>query len=53
MFYQDGGLVFWDVHDVTNAIGIDLEHEHYHRLVVEVADPSGTVALIERAKRHQ
>lgn len=51
-FYQDGGLVFWDVHDSTNAIAIDLEHERYHRLVVEVADPTAAIELITRGKRH-
>jgi hypothetical protein len=50
-FYQDGGLVFWDVHDSANAIGIDLEHERYHRLVVEVEDPAAAMALITTSKR--
>ena len=50
-FYQDGGLVFWDVHSSTNAIAIDLEHQHYHRLVVEVEDPAAAIALISNGKR--
>jgi hypothetical protein len=48
-FYQDGELVFWDVHHAEHAISIDLDHEHYRRLVIEVADPAGTIQMIERA----
>jgi hypothetical protein len=48
-FYEDGELVFWDVHKAENAIAIDLDHDRYRRLIIEVADPKGTVAMIERA----
>ena len=50
-FYEDGGLVFWDVHDTSRAIAIALEHERYQKLVVEVEDPSATLALIHDAVR--
>ena len=48
-FYQDGGLVFWDVLHAERTIVIDLDHERYEKLVVEVADPAGAVALLTRA----
>ena len=48
-FYQDGGLVFWDVLHPERTIAVDLAHERYHRLVVEVADPGAAVALLTRA----
>ena len=48
-FYRDGEWVFWDVHDPQNAIVIRLEDERYARLIIEVEDPSGTVAAIEGA----
>lgn len=48
-FYEDGGLVFWDVHQPHNALAIDLEHERYQRLIVEVADPAETMRLIQHA----
>ena len=48
-FYQDGGLVFWDVAHPERTIVIDLEHERYQRLVVEVADPLASVTLITRS----
>ncbi len=48
-FYQDGGLVFWDVLHAERTIVIELDHERYEKLVVEVADPAGAVALLTRA----
>ncbi len=48
-FHQDGKKVFWDVHDKTKAVVIELKDETYQRLVVEVADPRATVEVIERA----
>ena len=48
-FYQLDGAVFFDVHDPERTIVIDLEHEHYTRLVLEVADPEGVVAKIRAA----
>jgi hypothetical protein len=48
-FYQQGGIVFYDVHDPERTIVIELDHEHYQRLIVEVEDPEGAMAMIERA----
>ena len=48
-FYQRDGAVFYDVHDPERTIVFELEHEHYRRLVVEVADPAGTVSAVNRA----
>jgi hypothetical protein len=45
-FYQEGGLVFWDVHRPEHALVVDLDHERYRELVIEVADPITTAALI-------
>ncbi len=45
-FYQHDGAVFYDVHDPERTIVLEVEHEHYRRLVVEVADPAATVAAI-------
>jgi len=47
-FYQEGRLIFWDVRNPQNTIAVDLEHEHYDRLIVEVADPAAAVALIQK-----
>ncbi|HEY7894585.1 MAG TPA: hypothetical protein VIC24_06770 [Gemmatimonadaceae bacterium] len=48
-FYQHDGAVFYDVHDPDHTIVIELDHEHYHRLVVEVADPPAAVKLLDDA----
>jgi hypothetical protein len=52
-FYQEGNLVFWDVRHPENTIAVDLDHEHYGRLIIEVADPEAAVRLIQDAKANQ
>ena len=39
-FRQDGKTVFWDFHDRSKVIVIDLHDEHYACLIVQVADPA-------------
>jgi hypothetical protein len=48
-FYQSDGAVFYDVHDAERTIVLDLEHEHYKRLVIEVENPDAAVALLQSA----
>ena len=48
-FYQQGDLVFWDVHHPEKTIVIDLEHEHFAKLIIEVADPEGAVQRLKDA----
>lgn len=48
-FFQDGDWVFYDVHDPENTIVLELDHEHYKRLVIEVADPAAAVARLTAA----
>ena len=48
-FYQQGGIVFYDVHEPERAIVLELEHETYKRLIVEVDNPQTTKTMIERA----
>ena len=48
-FYQDGDWVFYDVHEPERTIVLDLDHEHYKRLVIEVADPATAVAQLKAA----
>ena len=45
-FYQSGGIVFYDVHDPERTIVLELDHETYERLIVEVEDPLDAVARI-------
>ena len=48
-FYQSDGFVFYDVHDPESTVVIDLDHEHYKRLVIEVANPADVVARLNSA----
>ena len=50
-FYQRGGLVFWDVHAPEKGIIIELEHERYSKLIIEVADPGHEVKKINDSIR--
>lgn len=46
-FYHHGDWIFWDVHRPEKAVVIDLRHEHYAKLIVEVENPAETVAEIQ------
>ena len=48
-YHLGGERVFWDVHHKERAIVVELAHDTYQKLVVEVEDPAATVQLIERA----
>lgn len=48
-FYQSGGFVFYDVHDPERTVVIELDHEHYQRLVIEVANPADVVTTLRSA----
>jgi hypothetical protein len=46
-FYQQGGLVFWDVHKPEKTIVIELENEIYKKLIIEPADPGLEIEKIK------
>jgi hypothetical protein len=48
-FRHASGRVFQNVSDPANAIVVQLEQEHYSRLVIDVADPDGTIATVRAA----
>ncbi|MEP7120865.1 MAG: hypothetical protein ABJE95_08150 [Byssovorax sp.] len=48
-FYRHGSWIFWNIHQGKKAITIDVNHDGYVSLVVEVEDPAGTVQLIRDA----
>jgi len=52
-FRQHGDTVFWDVRDASRAIVIELEDEHYARLVLEVEDPRREMERIQEAIQDQ
>jgi len=48
-FYQEGDFVFWDVHHPEKTIVIDLMHERYAKLFIEVDNPEEAVSLVNDA----
>jgi hypothetical protein len=48
-FYQKGDMVFWDVRNAANTVVVDLEHEHFNKLVIEVEYPGDTTAMLKSA----
>jgi hypothetical protein len=48
-FYSHGELVFWDVHEIENAIAIQLRDERYNKLVIEVENPGQDIVRIREA----
>jgi hypothetical protein len=51
-FVREGSSVFWDVHDPSKAIALDLRDERYSKLVIEVADPAATIDAVKQALFH-
>jgi len=49
IFYQEGGFVFWDVHHPEQTIVVELDHERFQKLVIEVADPYEAARAINQA----
>jgi hypothetical protein len=47
--FLDGEHAFWDVHDPDRTVAIELDHERFATLVLEVEDPQATVAAINAA----
>lgn len=48
-YYHDGRKIFWDVKAVEDAIVIDLQHDNYDQLIVEVENPAEVIAAINAA----
>ena len=48
-FYQQGDFVFWDVRNPDKTIVIELEHEHFAKLIIEVDEPQAAVRLLKNA----
>lgn len=46
-FFQDGEFVFWDVRNPENTIVVELEHENFRKLIVEVENPAKAISLLE------
>lgn len=47
-YQKKGRRVFWAVHDVRQAVAIDLHDEFYYKLIVQVPDPAATMTLLQK-----
>lgn len=47
--FLDGEHAFWDVHDPDRTVVIELDHERFANLVLEVEDPQATADAINAA----
>jgi hypothetical protein len=47
--FLDGEHAFWDVHDPDRTVVIELDHERFAKLVLEVEDPQVTAATVNAA----
>jgi hypothetical protein len=47
--FLEGEHAFWDVHDPDGTVVIELDHEKFAKLVLEVEDPEATTAAINAA----
>jgi hypothetical protein len=47
--FLDGEHAFWDVHDPDRTVVIELDHERFAKLVLEVEDPQATATAINAA----
>jgi hypothetical protein len=48
-FFYHGELVFWDVRHREQTIVVSLAHERYKKLIIELADPVSSVAMLRSA----
>ncbi len=48
-FYRKGRMVFYDVHKPEQTIVVDLNHELYDQLILQVRNPVDAVATIRGA----
>ena len=49
-FLQQDKRIFWDVHHAENALIIELEHDEYDELIIEVEKPVSVIELLSPAK---
>lgn len=48
-FFSKGRLVFYDVHKPENTIVVDLKHDSYDQLVLQVRDPIAAAKVLADA----
>jgi hypothetical protein len=49
-FFQQDKRIFWDVHHAENALIIELAHDDYDELIIEVENPAAVIELLSPTK---
>ncbi len=52
-FYTQGRLIFYDAHKSEHTIVVDLDHENYDALILQVRDPEAALKLIIDATKNR
>ena len=45
-FIGSDGVIFCDIINDSKSIVIELQHDHYNKLIIDVEDPSAAIALL-------
>jgi len=45
-FIGRNGIIFCDIINHSKSIVIELQHEHYNKLIIDVEDPGSAIALL-------
>ena len=48
-FYRKGRMVFYDTHKPEHTIVVDLDHESYDTLILQVRDPQASAKMLTDA----
>lgn len=40
------GIIFCDITNLSESIVVELQHEYYNKLIIDVEDPEGAIALL-------
>ncbi len=45
-FIGRDGIIFCDITNHSQSIVVELDHEHYNKLIIDVEDPGSAIALL-------
>lgn len=45
-FYGGDGIIFCDITNDSKSIVVELQHEHYNKLIIDVENPDAAIALL-------
>ena len=45
-FIGKDGIIFCDITDHSKSIVVELQHDHYNKLIIDVEDPASAIAML-------